>query len=439
MNYWLLNASLNNCTEPCDGVCLTGEDGGKNVSICYSNTKFLFCKENFAMLLSFSTLVINIFVYSLTWCFAKSRSSISMTIASMLVNIFSSLLVSSSFCLTTASFGIYWLVILVNMSIVLLIYIIVYSSLICQSKVNACCFSFWDYELINDDSANAYLNKVYDNPPILTLNFAYGVFSKENPTANKYHANIRYGSWELASARITLENRKSTTVIVPKNEYIPTDELDKALKTKIDHTKEILSPYKRISEDPYIKCETFDVDSIGTLYSNSCFFRFLKSTFGKFILVILGLFGFNVILENICWILFDFLYVDNVKRVSKGNDLETPAYVIRGRDSPVSIQTDDKLPSFLNSTQYNQISDNKQGTGASDNNSAIQISSGKAIPSNTNTNGRCTFGQSLIDESYNEDAKNEVVDVSFQPMVPIIPNSMPIKEANDNDNPYYTV
>lgn len=63
-------------------------------------------------------------------------------------------------------------------------------------------------------------------------------------------------------------------------------------------------------------------------------------------------------IENIFWILADFHYVNNDKKVSMKNDLETPAYVIRGKDKdkPVLTVFEDKIPSVINIAHYYQIS-----------------------------------------------------------------------------------
>ena len=377
--------------------------------------------------------MINAVIYSLTFCYSKSRSSPCNFILGLFSNVFSSLIVLGSFC-NTKNESIVWLL-LSTVSYIMIFSIVAFRIFDKFDEDKILPTTIWDLNEM-EDSVDEYVNSVYDNPPIFTMKFTFGSNSKNDPDCNIYYANVRYGSWELSTERNKFEHNKSTVVVISKSDYEPVSGFDRALQDKINLTVEILTPYDRIkgfSGDPDIEYSVFNIDEKGKVYSTSCFFKFMRSIPGRIFYLLLSLFGFDVILENICWLYSDVIYIDNVRKVSPLNDLDVPAFTVRGKNKPVLTATDDKLPSCLNTSQYYQISDNQKISNIATNTETKVVQMTNDVQET-----RSTLGQSLIDTS-NETPKNFDDDIPLQQVSPLIPNSRNDANTNNQNNPYSSI
>ena len=370
MNFSLLSESIANCSRYCDGVCVYESSYSYYYAECFTNSEYIFCHKLVSIIPAIILFGINLIVYIINCCSSEYRSRPCVTISSMFANLSSFLLIPSFACLSTASFDPIWIIFLSFSAGYTAEFILFRCTSKCAFRncCPMCCNTIWDLEQeedFDDDSIDDYLNSVYDNPPVFTLHFQFVTQGAIKPEEEMYHANVKYGSWELESEKTKIENRKHATVIIPKNEYKSVGDFDKKLQEKINTTKEVVAPYdfrNSLRPDPYIKCETFNVNSDGRIYTKLGFFKFMKSSCGKFINFIFAIFGIDVIVENICWILSDVHFVDNVKKISmKEKELETPAYAIRGKDKdkPVITVFDDKLPYSLSRTDRYKISDDQ--------------------------------------------------------------------------------
>ena len=449
MNYWLLNASSSNCPEQCDWICITKEEYREQirtqyVSKCVSYTEHLFCNDFLAIFLSFITFAINMITYACTFCFAKSQTDSSIFSAGLFRNVLSSLLFAAIGCSDSFKYGDnVWRLLLFSASAFLIMSYPCSVEIACATDSKLFC-----YDQI-DGIAEDYLNTFYDHPPIFTMKFNF-----ENC---KYHTNVQYGSWELASEKILLENKKLATLFkFKKSDYEPIDGFDKVLQEKIELTKNIFNNYDHSNSiSPNIEYEIIDVDkdiyTKDELYTTSGFFKFMKSGWGKFLYFVLALFGIDVIIENICWLFVDVIDIDVVKKVSAKNDLETPAYTIRGQDKPSLPVSEDELPDFLSDEHYYQISGNAEGTRPAKRNLDPKIDySNRGIYVNgvfagdlgninpKNPNAVVSLLKQILTDQTN-DGENYTIADSEMPLLainPIIPNMESHTETNDNENYY---
>ena len=414
MNYWFLNVSASNCTEPCNGICVTKKSGGEYVSKCVSNAEHNLCNNFQGIYLSFCIPAINVIVYTLTFYYATIRSREWSFFFSLIVNFTSSLLIISCLCYTSFEENSkYWIAPLAASGAIFSVIQWVFIQAKCGLNNCCCCNTptLIDYDLI-DGTVDEYLDSIYDNPPLFTMKFNYG---KSN-----YQMNIKYGSWELASERIQFENRKRTTLFrIKKSKYESDDEFDQALQARIDNMKNIFIEYRHDnSVKPNIVYQDVNIFKDSKIYTTSCFVRFMKSICGKIIYYVSMLLGIDVILANICCLNADVIDIDIVKKASMKKDLETPAHTVRGQSNPITLP-ENKLPDFL----HKKVQQRLQARNEKNSNSKKDVE-------------RPLMNQNLIDKDYDEKRTIADNETPLETISPIIPNTQYNNGANDIENPY---